>query len=103
MQFCPKCGAMLVPKGKKFACPKCRYTTNNVVKMVSSENIPSETRIDVLKEKDSNVFPTVSATCPKCGFLEAETWATQMRASDEAETIFFRCKKCRNTWRERTD
>jgi len=103
MQFCPKCGAMLVPKGKKLACPKCRYTTNNVSKLISSEIIIREKKIEVLSEKDNNVCPTVNATCPKCGFLEAETWATQMRASDEAETIFFRCKKCKNTWRERTD
>lgn len=103
MQFCPKCGAILIPKGKKFACPKCRYSTNNFVKLVSSESLVPEAKIEVLKEKESNIWPTVSANCPKCGFMEAETWATQMRSGDEAETIFFRCKKCKNTWRERTD
>jgi transcription factor S len=103
MQFCPKCGAMLVPKGKRFVCPKCKYSTSTGQKLVSSEIIAREKKIEVLREKDNNTFPTVSATCPKCGFLEAETWATQMRSSDEAETIFFRCKKCKNTWRERTD
>ena len=100
MQFCPKCGAILVPSGKKFACPKCRYKGGSV-KLTSSESISAGHSIDVLKEKDSNVWPTVAETCPKCGFDEAETWATQMRAGDEAETIFFRCKKCKNTWRER--
>ncbi len=101
MQFCPKCGSMLIPKGKKFACPKCRYSSTTNVKLTSSESIAPENKIDVLKEKESNVWPVVNANCKKCGYNEAETWATQMRAGDEAETIFFRCKKCKYTWRER--
>lgn len=103
MQFCKKCGSVLLPKGKKLVCPKCKYATESVIKLESSENLSREGKIAVLNEKESNVWPVVSATCPRCGFLEAETWATQMRAGDEAETIFFRCKKCRNVWRERTD
>jgi transcription factor S len=100
MQFCPKCGTMMMPGDKKFVCPKCKYKMNST-KLTTSENIVVAQGINVLKEKDSNVWPTVSETCPKCGFEIAETWATQMRAGDEAETVFFRCKKCKNTWRER--
>jgi len=38
--------------------------------------------------------------CPKCGNDEAFFWTAQMRAADEAETRFFRCTKCKHTWRE---
>jgi transcription factor S len=100
MQFCPKCGSIMSPNGKKFSCPKCKYK-NVGGKLTASENLVAEQNIDVLREKESNVWPTVSETCPKCGHDEAETWSTQMRAGDEAETVFFRCKKCKNTWRER--
>lgn len=100
MQFCPKCGTILVQKTKRFGCSKCGYSSNNV-KLIASEDLVNEQKISVLREKENNVWPTVNETCPKCGHDEAETWATQMRAGDEAETVFFRCKKCSTIWRER--
>ena len=38
--------------------------------------------------------------CPKCGHKEAETWQRQIRGADEPMTHFFRCVKCKYTWRE---
>jgi DNA-directed RNA polymerase subunit M len=100
MKFCPKCGSILVQNKKRFACPKCKYISKEKVKLTSSEKGGSNNKIDVLHEKDSNVWPSVSETCPKCGNDEAFFWTAQMRAADEAETRFFRCTKCKHTWRE---
>ena len=100
MKFCPKCGSILIQKKKRFACPKCNYVSKEKVKLTSSEKGGINNKIDVLHEKDSNVWPTVSATCLKCGNDEAFFWTAQMRAADEAETRFFRCTKCKHTWRE---
>ncbi len=100
MNFCPKCGSILTQKKKRFSCPKCGYVSKEKIKLTSSEKVESNNKIDVLHEKDSNVWPTVSATCPECGHDEAFFWSTQMRAADEAETRFFRCTKCKHTWRE---
>ncbi|MFX1428047.1 MAG: hypothetical protein ACFFBE_16460 [Promethearchaeota archaeon] len=38
--------------------------------------------------------------CPKCQHKEAETWQIQIRSSDEPSTHFFRCVKCKYSWRE---
>jgi len=100
MQFCPKCGSILIQKTKRFSCPKCGYVSKDNIKITSSEKVESSREIDVLHEKDSNVWPVVAATCPKCGNDQAFFWSTQTRASDEAETRFFRCTKCKFTWRE---
>ena len=57
--------------------------------------------IEVLFEKDkitANI--KVIRICPKCSYKEAETWQEQTRSADEPSTTFFRCLKCRFTWRE---
>lgn len=100
MQFCPKCGLILVQKRKRFVCPKCSYVAKDKVKLKTSEKMEEKQEIGVLKEKDSIVWPIVSLTCPKCGNTTAYFWSTQTRAADEAETRFFRCTKCKYTWRE---
>ena len=100
MQFCPKCGSILVQKKKRFVCQKCNYVSKEKVKLSTSEKIENRNKIDVLHEKDSNVWPITSATCTKCGNDEAFFWSAQTRAADEAETRFFRCTKCKHTWRE---
>ena len=39
MEFCPKCGGMLIEKRKNFGCAKCTYSTKSKVKIESTENI----------------------------------------------------------------
>ena len=39
MEFCPKCGGMLIEKRKNFGCAKCSYTAKGKVKIESTENI----------------------------------------------------------------
>ncbi|RZD31406.1 MAG: transcription factor S [uncultured DHVE6 group euryarchaeote] len=49
-----------------------------------------------------STMATVTAECEKCNHTEAYWWTEQTRSSDEPETQFFRCTKCKHTWREYT-
>jgi len=100
MEFCPKCGCVLVLKRKSTQCARCGYKSKSKIKLESSENIEKKPEIGVITDKDTDVFPVINATCPKCDNKEAYFWTSQTRAGDEAETRFFRCVKCRHTWRE---
>ena len=100
MKFCPKCGLLLVQKRKRFVCPKCGRSAKEKVRIMSSEKMAEKTKVGVIKEKEASVWPVTTATCPKCGNNKAYFWEAQMRATDEAETRFFRCTKCKHTWRE---
>ncbi|PIU75676.1 transcription factor S [Candidatus Pacearchaeota archaeon CG06_land_8_20_14_3_00_35_12] len=101
MDFCPKCGSILVKKRERFSCPKCSYVSKDKLKITSSEKMAEKQHVGVVHpEKETSVWPIVIAICPKCGNDKAYHWSTQMRAADEAETRFFRCTKCKYTWRE---
>ena len=45
-------------------------------------------------------MPVVAEVCTKCGNKTAYFWTAQTRSADEAETKFFKCTKCKHTWRE---
>jgi DNA-directed RNA polymerase subunit M len=45
-------------------------------------------------------LPKVKEDCPECGHDTAFFWTKQTRSSDEPETKFYRCVKCKKTWRE---
>ena len=100
MEFCPKCGCVLVEQNKEFKCPRCGTKAKNKVRIESSEKIQAKPGIGVISDKDTDVFPVTNAVCPKCNNKEAYFWTSQTRAGDEAETKFFRCTKCKHTWRE---
>ena len=99
MEFCPKCGCVLVEKNKGFSCPRCGYKSKSKVKIETSEKIESKPEIKVLKNKE-DVFPVANAICPKCQSKEAYFWTSQTRSGDETETRFFKCVKCKHIWRE---
>ena len=100
MQFCPKCGSILAQKRKNFGCVRCGYTTKEKVKIKISEKLGEKQQIAVVKDQDMDVLPTVEENCKECGHKYAHFWTSQTRSGDEAETKFFRCKKCEHTWRE---
>jgi len=100
MEFCPKCGAVLVLKTKNYGCPRCNYSTKEKVKLKTSEKQDEKNVIEVISEKDSQTMPVVGEECKKCKNNKAYFWTIQTRAGDEAETKFFRCTKCDHTWRE---
>lgn len=106
MQFCPKCGGILIPKkdGKKIiiVCPKCGYKSKEAPETKISEKIEkAKQKFDIVdEEQDMSHLPIVEEECPKCHSKEAYHWSIQTRASDEPETKFFKCKKCKHTWRD---
>lgn len=100
MAFCPKCGSIMKPdsnKGGALACGKCGFVSGLKAGKLT-ESARQETKIDIAEERE--VHPSVKAECPKCGNDDAVFWTQQTRSADEAETRFYRCTKCKHTWRE---
>lgn len=101
MEFCPKCGAILVQKdNKRNACPRCRYSTIAKSRLKTSEKIEGKKMVNIISEKDAEVYPIIEHECKRCGNKKAFFWTQQTRSSDEAETKFYKCTKCNFTWRE---
>ncbi|MCF7910393.1 transcription factor S [Candidatus Pacearchaeota archaeon] len=100
MQFCPKCGAILIQKVKNMGCPRCGYSSKEKSDLKTSEKMKKKEEVGVYSKKDEKMLPTVYEECRKCGNQKAYFWTVQTRAGDEAETKFFRCTKCEYTWRE---
>ena len=100
MEFCPRCGAVLIQKRKKDGCPRCSYSIKGRVKIKTSEKIGEKKKVAVISEKDTEVHPVIEQECKECGNKKAYFWTLQTRAGDEAETKFFKCTKCEFTWRE---
>ncbi len=100
MEFCPKCGAVLIPKKKNYGCARCNYSTKDQVKLKTSEKIEEKKEVAVISNKDIQVLPIISETCKKCGNDKTYFWTVQTRSGDESETKFFKCTKCGHTWRE---
>lgn len=100
MQFCPKCGAILVQKTKNFGCPRCSYSTKEKVNLCMSEKVEAKQEIPVINDKEIDVRPITTEKCSKCNNDKAYFWTVQARASDEAETKFFQCTRCGNTTKD---
>jgi len=99
MEFCPKCGAILMMKGKGFGCPRCNYVTKNKIKMEIKEKVDAAKPVAVISEKDGSIHPITDWDCKKCNSKRAYFWIQQMRAGDEAESKFYKCVKCGHTVR----
>jgi DNA-directed RNA polymerase subunit M len=100
MEFCPKCGAILIQKRTKFGCPRCSYISKNKVKIETKEKINENNQVAVVKETEGEVKPIIEIKCPTCNNDKAYFWTMQTRAADESETKFYKCTKCKHTWRD---
>jgi transcription factor S len=102
MMFCPKCGALLVPKkSKKQISCSCGYIHKEEVKICFNEQIDEHTKVEVINQEDEiKSLPLTDVECPECKHNKARFWTAQTRAADEAETRFFRCEKCYTVWRD---
>lgn len=100
--FCPKCGSLLKTKqdGKKTVqyCG-CGYSSKLKEETKFTEKIQAQKDIEVVEENDE-AHPLVDADCEKCGHDKAHFWLRQTRAGDEPETKFYKCEKCKHTWRD---
>jgi len=102
MLFCPKCGSIMKPKklkGKNFLICSCGYKSEPEHVLIA-ESPKAKPKEIVVIEKEEIINPIVDAECPKCGWKKAEFWEVQTRAADEPATRFFKCTKCKHTWRE---
>jgi transcription factor S len=99
MEFCPKCGAVLIQKTKNAGCPRCSYSSKGKIVLKTSEKVNERKDVAVVSSKDGETRPIVNEKCQKCKNEKAYFWTVQTRASDEAETKFFKCTKCEHTWR----
>lgn len=107
IEFCKKCGGLLVPQKKDdrttIICRSCgtKQTPKSPKDMkVTTRGLEHEKIIVVEKKFDMEALPKTHTLCPKCGNNQAYWWMEQTRASDEAPTRFYKCVKCKHTWRE---
>tara|TARA_B100000315_G_C14047160_1_gene350195 strand:+ start:125 stop:439 length:315 start_codon:yes stop_codon:yes gene_type:complete len=101
--FCPKCGAILLPKkegSKTVALCSCGYRSGSEDFSIK-EKVAKKAGVEVIEEDDTmKAMPLIDAECPKCKNKKARFWTQQTRASDEPETKFLKCEKCKHTWRD---
>ncbi len=98
MEFCQRCGALIVMKDDEAVCASCGHKTGKVLKIKSSEKMDKMESVAVIKH-DDDTQPIVSMKCPKCKHNKCYFWTQQTRAADESETKFFKCTKCKHSWR----
>jgi DNA-directed RNA polymerase subunit M len=89
---------MSVQNGKS-VCAACGAKTSKKIKVEASEKIEKHGQIAVINEDANSTHPEVDMTCGKCKNKKAFFWTMQTRASDESETKFYKCTKCKHTWR----
>ena len=100
MEFCPKCGSILLVEGDKTpVCAKCGHKYKGKLKLQASEKMNVPERIAVVDEAKMTTYPIVEIKCPECKNKDAFFWTMQTRSSDESETKFYKCVKCEHTWR----
>lgn len=98
MEFCEKCGGMILVKDGKAACVSCGHKSKKMPKLKTSEKMDEMEKVAVVKKED-NVYPIVEIKCPNCKNNKAYFWTQQTRSSDESETKFYKCLKCKHSWR----
>lgn len=100
MKFCPSCEVKLKKGDSGLQCPKCDYVEGQETKQTKKTIQEQESQFNVLSENETmKALPTIKIECEKCGNDEAVWWMLQTRSADEPTTQFYRCSKCRYTWR----
>jgi len=101
MKFCSKCGSIMMPTkvdGESVFKCSCGNIESGEMKL-KHENKQELKDVEVV-EKDIETLPVIKNKCEKCGNEEAYYWEIQTRSPDEPPTRFYKCKKCKFTWRE---
>ncbi len=100
MKFCPSCEVKLKKGDSGLQCPKCNYVEGQETKQTKKPVQEHESQFNVLSQNETvESLPTIKIECEKCGNDEAVWWMLQTRSADEPTTQFYRCSKCRYTWR----
>jgi DNA-directed RNA polymerase subunit M len=101
--FCPKCGALIMPKkedGKTVLKCSCGFESKDKVDGTIKEEIKKEEFTKGVADEAFETLPITEADCPKCKHKKAYFWEVQTRAADEAPTKFLKCEKCKHIWRD---
>ena len=101
MEFCPNCGAMLLPNSDNTLKCSCGYT-KNLASDNNEYNISrevKETKGVVNMGEAEDLRSTITEICPECGHDKAYSEIRQTRSADEAPTRIFECEKCGHKWR----
>ncbi len=100
MKFCPKCEVRLKKSSTTSAiCPKCGYS-ESTAKETIKEKKEELSKFNIVEgDEGKETLSTIKIDCEKCGNNEAVWWMLQTRSADEPTTQFYRCTKCRHTWR----
>ena len=97
--FCKKCGAILMPKKGVWACSSCGTKAVSAPAKLTEKTVERK-NVEVYEEGSDNTLPLGDAHCDKCKHKKAFFWDVQTRSADEPSTRFFRCEKCKYTWRD---
>ncbi len=103
MKFCPKCEVKL--RKTDGHCPTCDYaeeTESKPTKKIPAKEEPDFSLLAFEGDEGEESNPTIKIDCEKCGHDEAVGWMFQTRSADEPTTRFYRCQKCKYTWRDYT-
>ena len=100
IDFCKKCGSIMLPEKKKMKCRSCGYSVKKTTKELKLVEKKQAKKSVVVLEKDAIVLPITDKECEKCSNPRAYYWLQQTRSADEPPTQFFRCVKCKHVWRE---
>ncbi len=100
VMFCPKCGALLIPKGGKSTC-SCGYSEKSEGPTVIKEATRNSKKVEMGVASEQKSLPLAeNEICPKCQKKGAYYYFVQTRAADEPETRFLQCSHCKHSWRE---
>ena len=103
--FCPSCGNLLLIEQTEdrvqLKCRACDFAMHFVGSSVQKAPITPLDVKAIINTEDATSFQNkTEARCEKCGHNEAYFNEVQIRSADEPATLFFKCCKCGNTWRE---
>ena len=105
MKFCPKCEVKLKTSDSGLQCSICGYVEGQKAKQtkkIVDEEEPDFSLLAFEGNEGEDTNPTIKLDCEKCGHDEAVWWMFQTRSADEPTTRFYRCQKCKYTWRDYT-
>ena len=97
LQFC-SCGSISIKKDGKIVCRSCGKEQSSV--KVKITTVAKKEDIIVIEDNRPDRLPITEKSCPECSNPRAYWWLIQTRSADEPPTQFFRCEKCKHTWRE---
>ena len=86
MEFCPKCGTVLIQKGKKIRCSRCNYSTKGKVKIKTSEKI--EDGKTYLKVKIMEVFSYFGVTRFVIKYVQRDGSLAYQTTVDGVDNLF---------------